>query len=298
MEEIELSNTPKKKACPVVAVLNMKGGVGKTTISAHVFRHLYSHLKKRVVLVDFDPQFNLTQAIIPQVKYEVLKAAGQTIFSVMEDSVSPSIFNVNSKLGPPPDLNKVSVKLRHLTADPEIILRLVPGDFDLVKYSMIGDGKILEPVKNRFLKFIEATRLEQDLVCIDCNPSSSFMTICALQAATHVLVPVRPDRYSMLGLKMLSRFIEELPQLGKKPELIVLLNGVKSSGYDPTVENALRSDPGFGPVTLANSLHISKVLEASVSYTGFATDKRGQGWRVTPRITAIVNELGTILGLT
>lgn len=289
----------KKKMCPVIAVLNMKGGVGKTTISAHVFRHLYSHLKKRVLLIDFDPQFNLTQAVMPQAEYENHKAAGRTIFSVMEDSASPSIFKVSSNLGPPPALDKVSVKLRRfLGADPEINLLLVPGDFDLVKYSMIGDGKILEPVKNRFLGFIEACRHQRDLVCIDCNPSSSFMTICALQAATHVLVPVRPDRYSMLGLKMLNRFISELPQLGKKPELIVLLNGVKPSGYDPTVENTLRSDPDFGPVTLANSLHVSKVLEATVGYTGFATDKRGQGWRVTPRITAIVNELGTALGLT
>ena len=288
----------KMKACPVVAVLNMKGGVGKITISAHVFRHLYSHLKKRVLLIDFDPQFNLTQAVIPQTKYESFRAAGRTIFSVLEDSAAPSIFKVSSNLGPPPDLDKVAVTLRHFpNTDPEINLLLVPGDFDLVKYSMIGDGKILEPVKNRFLKFIDAARLQRDLLCIDCNPSSSFMTVCALQAATHVLVPVRPDRYSMLGLKMLSRFISELPQIARKPELIVLLNGVKPSGYDPTVENTLRSDPDFGPVTLANSLHVSKVLEATVGYTGFATDKQGQGWRVTPRITAIVNELGAALGL-
>jgi chromosome partitioning protein len=294
-----LAIKPKKKACPVVAVLNMKGGVGKTTISAHVFRHLYSHLKKRVLLIDFDPQFNLTQAVIPQTDYESLKAAGRTIFSVMEDSAAPSIFKVSNNLGPPPNLDKVSVRLRRFpNTDPEINLLLVPGDFDLVKYSMIGDGKVLEPVKTRFLQFIDAARLERDLVCIDCNPSSSFMTICALQAATHVLVPVRPDRYSMLGLRMLNRFISELPQLAKKPELIVLLNGVKPTGYDPTVENALRSDPDFGPVTLANSLHVSKVLEAAVDYTGFATDRLGQGWRVTPRITAIVNELGAALGLT
>jgi len=293
-----LAIKPKKNPCPVVAVLNMKGGVGKTTISAHVFRHLYSHLKKRVLLIDFDPQFNLTQAVISQTDYEEYKAAGQTIFSVMEDSATSSIFKVSSNLGPPPGLDDVSVRLRRFAnTDPEVNLLLVPGDFDLVKYSMIGDGKVLEPVKRRFLKFIDDARLERDLVCIDCNPSSSFMTICALQAATHVLVPVRPDRYSMLGLKMLNRFISDVPQLAKKPELIVLLNGVKISGYDPTVENALRSDPDFGPATLANSLHVSKVLEATAGYTGFATDKRGQGWRVTPRITAIVNELGAALRL-
>ena len=163
---------------------------------------------------------------------------------------------------------------------------------------MIGDINVLEPIKKRFSQFIENCRLERDLICIDCNPSSSFMTTCALQVATHVLVPVRPDRYSMLGLRMLNRFITELPSLQQKPALVVLLNGVKTSGYDPTVENALRSDPDFGPATLANSLHISRVLEASPGYTGFATDKQGQGWRVTPRITSIVMELKTALGLT
>lgn len=293
-----MTSKPKKNTCPVVAVLNMKGGVGKTTISAHVFRHLYSHLKKRVLLVDFDPQFNLTQTVMNQVTYEKHKAAGKTVFSVMENNSAPSIFKVSSNLGPPPALNDVAVRLRGFRGtSPETNLLLIPGDFDMVKYSMIGDGKILEPVKTRFLKFLENSRLERDLICIDCNPSSSFMTLCALQAATHVLVPVRPDRYSLLGLKMLNRFISEIPQISKKPELIVLLNGIKASGYDATVENTLRSDPEFGPVTLANSLHMSKVLEATAGYTGFATDKQGQGWRVTPSITAIVDELSTALGL-
>jgi chromosome partitioning protein len=275
----------------------MKGGVGKTTISAHVFRHLYSHLKKRVLLIDFDPQFNLTQAVVSQASYEMHKAAGRTVFSVMEDHAPPSIFKVSTALGPPPTLDKVSVLLRRFNATPEINLLLVPGDFDLVKYSMIRESKVLGPLKTRFVNFVEKAREERDVVCIDCNPSSSFMTICALQAATHVLVPVRPDRYSMLGLKMLSQFVSELPELAKKPKFVVMLNGVKASGYDPTVENALRGDPNFGPVTLANSLHLSKVLEANVGYTGFATDKRGQSWRVTPRITSIVDELGSALGL-
>ncbi|WP_159816594.1 ParA family protein [Cyanobium sp. Copco_Reservoir_LC18] len=282
-----------------MAVLNMKGGVGKTTISAHVFRHLYSHLRKRVLLVDLDPQFNLTQAVLTEKKYESHKADGRTIFSVMEDTAPASIFKVTSTVGSPPSLDQVSVKLRQFqNTNPEINLLLVPGDFGLVKYSMIEATNVLAPIKTRFSQFIEGCRQERDLVCIDCNPSSSFLTMCALQVATHVLVPVRPDRYSILGLRMLNRYIADLPILSRKPALMVLLNGVKSSGYDPTVENALRSDPDFGPATLANSLHISRVLEASPGYTGFATDKRGQGWRVTPRITAIVMELKSALGLT
>jgi chromosome partitioning protein len=46
------------KKVPVVSVLNMKGGVGKTTITAHLFRHMVDSLRKSILLVDFDPQFN------------------------------------------------------------------------------------------------------------------------------------------------------------------------------------------------------------------------------------------------
>lgn len=286
----------KKRKGVVVAVLNMKGGVGKTTISAHVFRHLYFHLKRSTVLIDFDPQFNLTQTIVSQERYEKLKAEKKTILSVMEDHSAPSIFNISDKLGPPPGLDSVSIVVRKIFQRPHINLTLVPGDFDLIKYSLINESNVLTPVRDRFVSFIEELQENKDVICIDCNPSSSFMTLCALQVATHVLVPVRPDRYSLLGLKMLDQFIGEIPTLTKKPKLIIMLNGIKSSGYDPSVENSLRSDPRFGPMTMASSLHVSKLLEATTGYTGFATDRK-QNWRVTPQITRIVDELGRSLGI-
>jgi chromosome partitioning protein len=285
-----------KKPGVVVAVLNMKGGVGKTTVSAHVFRHMYSQLKKSVVLVDFDPQFNLTQTIVSQLAYEKLKSDKRTILSVMEDNTAPSIFKVSSTLGPAPKLEEVGIRLRKFNDAAQTALHLVPGDFDIAKYSLINDSNVLLPVKKRFIEFIKKLQEEKDVICIDCNPSSSFMTLCALQSATHVLVPVRPDRYSLLGLKLLDRFINDMPEIAPKPKLTIILNGVTSQGYDPSVENSLRSDPQFGPKTMVSSLHMSKVLEASHSYTGFATDKK-QGWRVTPRMTAIANELGKSLGI-
>lgn len=291
-----MSKPEKKKPGIVVAVLNMKGGVGKTTISAHVFRHLHQNLKKSVALIDFDPQFNLTQTVIPQSIYEKHKADKKTILSVMEDHSAPSIFKISTDLGPPPKLEDVGVKLKSFIGSPDVSLHLVPGDFDMVKYSLINDSKVLIPVKKRFLHFIEQVKNEKDVICIDCNPSSSFMTLCALQAATHVIVPVRPDRYSLLGLKMLDRFITEMQDIPHRPKLIIMLNGIKSQGYDAAVENSLRSDPVYGPMTMAASLHMSKLLEASHLYTGFATDRK-QSWRINPRISIIVNELGKSLGI-
>lgn len=86
------------------------------------------------------------------------------------------------------------------------------------------------------------------------------MTLCALKASTHVLVPVRPDRYSILGLELLDKFISDLPDITEKPKIIVILNGVSRVNYDPTVENSLRSHPRFGPTTLSNVLNITKLL--------------------------------------
>jgi chromosome partitioning protein len=208
-----LSNNTK--LAPVVAVLNMKGGVGKTTISAHVMRVLYRHQAKRVLLIDFDPQFNLTQTVVPQARYERYKQNNRTVLSVMEAAPQTSLFTVTTGVSPPPKLEDVMVSLKRLQ-DTTAELMLVPGDFGLVKYSLIADSNTLAPVKARFAQFVQLARNSTDLICIDCNPSSSFMTLCALEVATHLLVPVRPDRFSILGLELLDAFVSGLPTLPKK----------------------------------------------------------------------------------
>jgi chromosome partitioning protein len=292
-----VSKNSADKLAPVVATINMKGGVGKTTITAHVLRLLYYRLRKKVLLIDFDPQFNLTQTVVPEALYERLKSQQRTILSVMEPKASPSLFSVASGPAPAPAISSVVRNLRHIK-DTEFRLDLIPGDFGLVKYSLIHDEKLLSPIRARFLAFIAQCRKEYDLVCIDCNPSSSFMTLCAIAAASHLLVPVRPDRYSILGLDLLDEFVSNLTTLPKKPEMVIILNGIPTSKYDATVENALRSSPKFGTKTMSNYLVNSKLLEASPTYTGFATDKKvSNKSAITARIAKVVDELGQVLGL-
>ncbi|WP_025598607.1 ParA family protein [Burkholderia sp. WSM2230] len=287
----------QQKLAPVVATINMKGGVGKTTITAHVLRVLYLRLKKRVLLIDFDPQFNLTQTVIPQDRYEKLKHEGRTILSVMEPKGVASLFTVASGHAQPPKVDEVTVTLKR-TMTSSFVLDLVPGDFGLVKYSLIHDEQALAPIRKRFLDFISACQKEYDLICIDCNPSSSFMTLCAITAASHLLVPVRPDRYSILGLELLDEFVSGMNNLAKPPETIILLNGIPTRNYDPTVENALRSSAKFGSRTLSNYLTTTKLLEANPSYTGFATDRRvAHKAKLTNSIVRVVDELGQVLGL-
>lgn len=256
----------------VIATLNMKGGVGKTTISAHVMRILFNHHKKKVLLVDLDPQFNLTQCLRTRKEYDTLKGSNKTVLAAMEPPSNVGLFDIATTHQPPPLPDAVSVRLWYFK-DGSAHLDLLPGNFELVKYSLISDATKLAAVQQRFLQFIANARQSYDLVVIDCNPSSSFITLCALHACSHILVPVRPDRYSMLGLELLADFLDRIPSIHPKPEIAVLLNGIPRTDYDPLTENELRAHPVFGPKVLTKKLKKSKLLEAHTGYTGFATDK-------------------------
>ncbi len=288
----------KAKLGPVVATLNLKGGVGKTTVSAHVFRVFWEKFRIATLLVDFDPQFNLTQTLFDQRRYERELKAKRTVMAVMEAPRSTSLFQVNTASAPPPDPIDVSTRFWYMTNNHDIDLRVVPGDFELVKYSLMDDNKQLTKVQNRFLKFIKKCRQGGRLTVIDCNPSSSFLTMCALQACTHLLVPVRPDRYSILGLNILEQFIARILSVGSVPKKMILLNGVPRQRYDRTIENELRSHPELGAATLKSRLHQSNLLLAKPGFTGFATDKQvPYKYRLKNEISAVATELAELMGV-
>jgi chromosome partitioning protein len=263
----------KKESARVVSVLNMKGGVGKTTISAHLFRHMLN-FSKSVLLIDFDPQFNLTQALMTQREYKKFRDEDKTIFSVMEPPSASSLFSVTKNMGPPPLAVDIEKQLRWWVRDKTTALGLVTGDFRMTKYTLVDNPKILLPAQKRFLEFIEQAKEHYDLICIDCNPSSSFMTLCALTASTHLLIPVRPDRYSMLGLEMLDEFVAGVPSIVSKPKQIVLINSGPGNSIDPGFESTLRANSKFGPVTLPTAFRFSSLLGAKEGKVGSATDKK------------------------
>ena len=244
------------------------------------------------------PQFNLSQTLFDRKHYDRVLKAERTIMAVMEPPPRTSLFTINTSSEPPPDPNDVSIRLWYFRSKEHTDLRVLPGDFRLVKYSLMDDRNQLAAVEGRFLAFIDKCRQEGRITVIDCNPSSSFLTLCALRACTHVLVPVRPDRYSILGVELLDQFLEEVPIIEPKPKKLILLNGVPRQHYDRSVEDELRSHHSLGPETLSNRLHHSAKLHAKPDYTGFATDKPGPYKNVLKNeIDAIADEVYRALGL-
>lgn len=215
----------------------------------------------------------------------------------MEPPSQKGLLEVATTTSPPPAVDTISKRLRWFSRT-EQELAIVPGDFRLIKYSLMSENRKLDAVRERFLKFVQRTREKYQVVCIDCNPSSSFITLCALHACTHLLVPVRPDRYSIMGLELLADFVDGIPTILPKPPISIVLNGVPRSNYNRAVENQLRAHPVFGASTLANVISHSDILIARHNYTGFATDKPVPHRRkVEYEMSDVADELAQKLGI-
>src|SRR4051812_29451226 len=106
-----------KPFVPVISVLNMKGGVGKTTLCANISLAVFENLQKRTLLLDLDPQFNLTQGLFKRDVYDEFKTKAQTIFSVMEPASEVGLFDVAVSEQPPPAATTVGHSLFYLEQD-------------------------------------------------------------------------------------------------------------------------------------------------------------------------------------
>ena len=286
---------------PVLSVINMKGGVGKTLISANVFRELYRRRRKRVLLIDFDPQFNLSQLLLVQADYDALRVARKTLLYVIEPPTPTSVFQVSADdmldVGNVDDFTHC---LSYIVGTPNIELRLLAGDFGLAKLNLREREKSLRVPRKRFAAFITKAREVYDLIVLDCNPAASFLTRTALEVSTHLLVPIRPDRYSVLGATMLFDFMDYLPTLSAIASKMLLLNGLPNTVSSPedAIVNQVRANPTLGPLTLVSVIPQSGVLTARPDFAGFSVDRRvSYSQEIKSRLGLVADEIANKLGL-
>ena len=219
---------------PVVAVMNLKGGVGKTTVSTQVFAALQKRRGIRVLMVDLDPQHNLSQVFFHRSTQDTLVFMDSSVISLFEPSTlhdhptpTEDWRTVNRAIINPASPDEVARRV--LTKDETGRLDVICGQFDISKYSFLEHRDDMETARRNFENAIQLMRTQYDVIILDTNPAASFLTKCAMSVATRILAPTRVDRFSLRGVRLLNELLSRLVEDAGRPPISILVNGVERS---------------------------------------------------------------------
>lgn len=183
----------------VISFINMKGGVGKTTLCVGIAEYMANFLGKKVLVIDVDPQFNATQSLLGHYgrvdEYvDQLQSNKITIRRIFE--VPTNIMDTAQVIKPNDVITKLSDNLDVILGDINIIFDTSQESVRIFKIKRFIDDNNL--------------RDQYDFIFLDSPPTISIFTDASLVASDLYVVPVKIDHYSILGATSLVSVVRNV----------------------------------------------------------------------------------------
>lgn len=200
----------------IIATANMKGGVGKTTVSVNLATALAKEHGKRVLVFDLDTQISATLSLMSPADFAKYRKARRTLRHLINQAIQPE---QSVKIEIQDAIHYAVCKLQNLD--------LLPGDIELYDEFVVSemlheeafevDRLEFDVVWNRFERRLVKQILEPvldkyDFIILDCAPGYNLMTRSALAASDFYVLPAKSEPLSIIGIQLLERRIAQLKE--------------------------------------------------------------------------------------
>ncbi len=211
--EGRLISNGRQRLLQVVSIINYKGGVGKTSLTANLGAEL-AWRGKKVLLIDLDAQASLTFSFIKPEDWIKSFADHRTIKSWFDAYEKGKPIELSSLVYTPPrietrlvgkgQLDIICSHLGLINVDLDLAVKLGGASLTQAKFNFIN-------IHSRLSAGLQEAAFEPyNVILIDCPPNFNIVTKTAIVASDYIMVPTRPDQLSTLGIDYLMRNVEKL----------------------------------------------------------------------------------------
>jgi chromosome partitioning protein len=211
-----------------IAVMNTKGGVGKSTLVLALAETLTAIFNKTVLVIDSDSQASVSSMLMTSMRLHKLQSDATTIVDLLANTVLQQ---------QPLDWPKYVVG-GSSDIDDASGLYLIPSDMQLTLFEReVSKEAQHGALRHTIQALLNGVRSAFDIVLIDCPPGLSVLTESWLREADFHISPTKPDYISVCGLEVFRRFKALNPEMGFAENLGVVVNlmdptGVQDRDYD------------------------------------------------------------------
>ena len=257
----------------VIAIVNQKGGVAKTTTTVNLAAAL-SEQGEKVLCIDLDPQANLTMSLGCQMPDEL----PYTMADVIDQAIAEN------------PIDPMQGVIHH----PEGI-DLMPSSIQLSGYETVLINEYGR--ENMLRQYVDAARPFYDHILIDCQPSLNILTINALVAADSVLIPTQPQFFSAKGLELLFQTYSKVqrkmnPDLKVEGVLVTMMD--RRPNFTKDVVDLIRSTYGGSVKVFDSEIPMSvRAIECGAEGKSIlAHDPKGKVAEAYRNLASVVIENG------